>query len=133
MCSACFGRFLKFPACHSRRSVQVWKDEVQHQTLRWQPPEESLALGKFLVMREGEKLSVRGSERRTRLPPGCFLEGGLFLSSSSAFLLLLAALIVALRQKSRPQASAAQTFEAEATLASKPALNYLSFLFSISS
>lgn len=130
MCSACFGRFLKFPACHPRRGVQVWKDAAVIRRWGGSRGGRCLAPGKFLVMREGEKLKMWvGSERRTRLPPtppsGWSLYVLLF-----CFLLLLSALIVALRQKSRPQEPAAQTFETEATLASKPAL---SFLFSVSS
>ena len=58
---------------------------------------------------------------------GAFFQGGRFLFSSAS--LCSSALIVALRQKSRPQESAAQTFEAEAILASKPALNFAKFEF----
>lgn len=83
---------------------------------------------------EGRRLCGGEREREEDSPSsGAFFWGCSLYILLFCFLLLLSALIVALRQKSRPQEPAAQTFETEATLASKPALNYLSFLFSISS
>lgn len=115
MCS--IWHIFKIPLRAARHCMQVWKDEARHLRRRhqapgWQSWEESLAPGRFLVMREAKEAGVvRGSERRTNLPPGHFFEGGLFMSFSSASFLLLSALTVALRQKSKLPPGAAHSFE----------------------
>lgn len=78
MCSACFGRFLKFPACHSRRRVQVWKDEAQHPSADAEVAAAGGEPGSWRVSGdEGRKevKAARGSEGRTRLPLGHFFWG----------------------------------------------------------
>lgn len=74
MCSACFGRFFKFAACHPGRSVQVWKDEARHPSSGAEVAITGGEPGSWQVSgEEGRKdvQVVRGSERRTCLPPGC--------------------------------------------------------------
>lgn len=83
MCSACFGRFLKFPACHPRRSAQVWKDAAQHPSSGAEVAITGGEPGSWQVSgEEGRKdvKVVRGSERRTCLPPGRFWFWGWSLS-----------------------------------------------------